>query len=80
MDAPTPDNASLDPPVATDMRGEEGGASGDHDEGADDGDESGKLLYNVTKGRYNHNDSIILVAKTHSYPVELFICIIRRTL
>ena len=51
MDAASPDNASLDPSVTTDTRGEEEGASGDHDEGAD-GDESGKLLYNVTKGRY----------------------------
>jgi len=49
MDAPPPDNASLDPPVATDMRGEEEGASADHDVGADDGDEIGPLLYNLRK-------------------------------
>ena len=29
MDAPPPDNASLDPLVATNMQGEEEGASGD---------------------------------------------------
>jgi len=80
MDAVPRDISSLEAGVATDMRGEEEGASGDHDEGADDGDESGKLLYNVTKGRYNRNDSIILVARNHSYPVEPFIYIIRRTL
>ena len=54
MDAPTPDNASLDPPVTTNMRGEEEGASGDHDEGADDGVESDKLLYNVPKKKYQN--------------------------
>ena len=80
MDAISRDISSLEAGVATDMRGKEEGASGDHDEGADDGEESGKLLYNVTKGRYNHNDSIILVARTHSYPFELFIYTIRRTL
>jgi len=80
MEAPPPDNASMDPPVATDMQGEEEGASADHDVDADDGDDLGALLYNVTKGRYNRNDSIILVARTHSYPVELFIYIMRRTL
>ena len=55
MDAPPPDNASLDPPVATNMRGEEEGASGDHDGGEDDGDESGKLLYNVLKKKKYQN-------------------------
>ena len=80
MDAVSRDISSLEAGVATDMRVEEEGASGNHDEGADDGDESDKLLYSVTKGRYNRNNSIILVARTHSYPVELFIYIIRRTL
>jgi len=29
MEAPLPDNASLDPPITTDMRGEEDDASAD---------------------------------------------------
>ena len=49
MDAPPPDKASMDPSVATDMQGEEEGASADHDVGADDGDEIDPLLYNVPK-------------------------------
>ena len=79
MDTTTTDNSPVEEVDDRDDRGKEEGASGDHDEGADDGDESGKLLYNVNKGRYNSNDSIILVARTHSYHVELFFYIIRRT-
>ena len=79
MDAVPRDISSLEAGVATDMQGEEEGASADYDEGADDGDEIGLLLYNITKGRYNRNDSKVLVARTHSYPVELFIYVIGRT-
>ena len=49
MDAASRDISSSEAGVATDMQGEEEGASADHDEGADDGNESGQLLYNVPK-------------------------------
>ena len=46
MDAPPPDNASLDPPIATDMRVEEDEASAD---GEDDGEDAKLLYINRTK-------------------------------
>ena len=49
MDAVSRDISSLEAGVATDIQGEEEGASADHDEGADDGNESCQLLYNVPK-------------------------------
>ena len=52
MDTTTTDNSPVEEVDDRDDRGKEEGASGDHDEGADDGDESGKLLYNVPKKKY----------------------------
>ena len=49
MDAVPRDISSLEAGVATDMRGEEEGPSADLDEGADDGNKSVPLLYNVPK-------------------------------
>ena len=46
MDAPPPDNASMDPPVATDMRVEEDDASADSE---DDGEDAKLLSINRTK-------------------------------
>ena len=51
MDAALCDISSLEVGVATDMRGEEEGASADHDEGANDGNKSGQLLCNVLKSQ-----------------------------
>ena len=53
MDAASPDKASMDPSVAINVRVEEDEASAtkntDSEDGADDSNEIGQLLYNVPK-------------------------------